>query len=86
MSESLRTISPVDGSVYVERPLAGAAEINKALDVARAAPLDVVRAPRPPVAVRGEKIEKRQPEQPLERQSRWLGKDEYRARYRPALP
>jgi len=37
MSESLRTISPVDGSVYVERPLAGAAEINKALDVARAA-------------------------------------------------
>lgn len=37
MSESLRTISPVDGSVYVERPLAGAAEINKALDVACAA-------------------------------------------------
>jgi len=37
MSESLRTISPVDGSVYVERPLASAAEINKALDVARAA-------------------------------------------------
>lgn len=37
MSESLRTISPVDGSVYVERPLAGAQDINKALDVARAA-------------------------------------------------
>jgi|TARA_R110000782_G_scaffold22515_4_gene59634 acyl-CoA reductase-like NAD-dependent aldehyde dehydrogenase len=37
MSESLRTISPVDGSVYVERPLAGATEINTALDVARAA-------------------------------------------------
>lgn len=32
MSETLRTISPVDGSVYVERPLADAAAINAALD------------------------------------------------------
>tara|TARA_R110000868_G_scaffold92100_4_gene255327 strand:- start:60928 stop:62319 length:1392 start_codon:yes stop_codon:yes gene_type:complete len=45
MSESLRTISPVDGSVYVERPLAGATEINKALDVARAAQAEWRRVP-----------------------------------------
>ncbi len=31
MSEILRTISPVDGRVYVERPLAGAAAIDAAL-------------------------------------------------------
>ncbi|MDP2698043.1 aldehyde dehydrogenase family protein [Thalassospira sp.] len=37
MSEVLRTISPVDGSVYVERPLAGAGDIDRALDRARAA-------------------------------------------------
>ena len=45
MSETLRTISPVDGSVYVERPLAGATEINKALDVARAAQAEWRRVP-----------------------------------------
>ena len=37
MSESLKTITPVDGSVYVERPLATADEIDAALDQARAA-------------------------------------------------
>jgi acyl-CoA reductase-like NAD-dependent aldehyde dehydrogenase len=31
MTETLRTISPVDGSLYVERPLAGGAEIEAAL-------------------------------------------------------
>jgi acyl-CoA reductase-like NAD-dependent aldehyde dehydrogenase len=30
----LRTLSPIDGSVYVERPLASAAEIDRALDAA----------------------------------------------------
>ncbi|OSQ35658.1 aldehyde dehydrogenase family protein [Thalassospira mesophila] len=37
MSETLRTISPVDGSVYVERPLADAAAINTVLDRAQKA-------------------------------------------------
>ena len=55
MSESLRTISPVDGSVYVERPLAGAAEINKALDVARAAQAEWRNVP---VATRQEILRK----------------------------
>jgi acyl-CoA reductase-like NAD-dependent aldehyde dehydrogenase len=32
-----RTISPIDGSVYVERPLASAAEIDRTLERARAA-------------------------------------------------
>ncbi|HEB95418.1 MAG TPA: aldehyde dehydrogenase family protein [Sedimenticola thiotaurini] len=35
MSESLTTISPVDGSVYVERPWATPARIDAALDLAR---------------------------------------------------
>jgi acyl-CoA reductase-like NAD-dependent aldehyde dehydrogenase len=35
MTELLRTISPVDGSVYAERPLASDAEIDAALDKAR---------------------------------------------------
>lgn len=34
MSGKLRTISPVDGSIYVERDLAGNAEIDAALDAA----------------------------------------------------
>ncbi len=55
MSESLRTISPVDGSVYVERPLASAAEINKALDVARAAQAEWRNVP---VATRQEILRK----------------------------
>src|ERR1700683_1563539 len=34
MSNILRTVSPVDGRVYVERPLAAAAAIERALDAA----------------------------------------------------
>jgi acyl-CoA reductase-like NAD-dependent aldehyde dehydrogenase len=34
MTETLRTISPVDGRVYVERPLSTAADIDRALDAA----------------------------------------------------
>lgn len=37
MSESLRCITPVDGSVYLERPLAGEGEIEAALAGAAAA-------------------------------------------------
>ena len=37
MSASLRTITPVDGSVYVERPYATAAEVARALAAAAAA-------------------------------------------------
>jgi len=37
MTETLKTISPVDGRIYVERPLQTAADIDKALDAARAA-------------------------------------------------
>jgi acyl-CoA reductase-like NAD-dependent aldehyde dehydrogenase len=37
MSDSLKCITPVDGSVYVERPLAGIAEVEAAVDRARAA-------------------------------------------------
>ena len=37
MSDILRTISPVDGSVYVERELSGASEIDNALNTATAA-------------------------------------------------
>jgi acyl-CoA reductase-like NAD-dependent aldehyde dehydrogenase len=37
MTSSLQTISPVDGRVFVERPLAGPAEVDRILAVARAA-------------------------------------------------
>jgi acyl-CoA reductase-like NAD-dependent aldehyde dehydrogenase len=37
MTDTLKTISPVDGRVYVERPLATASGIDRALDAARAA-------------------------------------------------
>ena len=37
MSDSLNCITPVDGSVYARRPLANGAEIEAALDRARAA-------------------------------------------------
>jgi acyl-CoA reductase-like NAD-dependent aldehyde dehydrogenase len=37
MTETLKTISPVDGRVYVERPLETAADIDRALDRARSA-------------------------------------------------
>ncbi|MGH6915955.1 MAG: aldehyde dehydrogenase family protein, partial [Geminicoccales bacterium] len=35
MAERLKVISPVDGRVYVERPLAGPSEIGRALETAR---------------------------------------------------
>jgi acyl-CoA reductase-like NAD-dependent aldehyde dehydrogenase len=37
MTETLKTISPVDGRIYVERPLETPAGIDRALDTARAA-------------------------------------------------
>ena len=37
MSETLRCISPVDGSLYLERSLAGDGEIEAALEASRAA-------------------------------------------------
>jgi acyl-CoA reductase-like NAD-dependent aldehyde dehydrogenase len=37
MSDTLKTISPVDGRVYVERPLQTPADIDRALDTAQAA-------------------------------------------------
>ena len=37
MAASLKTVTPIDGSVYVERPLAGANEIVRALVAARKA-------------------------------------------------
>ena len=40
MTDSLKTISPVDGSIYVERALASASEIDGALDAAVAAQID----------------------------------------------
>jgi acyl-CoA reductase-like NAD-dependent aldehyde dehydrogenase len=39
MTETLKTISPVDGRIYVERPLATAAGIDRALDTAATAQL-----------------------------------------------
>ncbi len=45
MSTSLRTITPVDGSVYVERPYATAAEIALALEAAVAAQESWKRVP-----------------------------------------
>ncbi len=37
MTETLKCITPVNGSVYVERPLASEAEVAQALEGARAA-------------------------------------------------
>jgi acyl-CoA reductase-like NAD-dependent aldehyde dehydrogenase len=37
MTATLKTISPVDGRIYVERPLAAAADIDRALDLAKKA-------------------------------------------------
>ncbi|RFC66919.1 MULTISPECIES: aldehyde dehydrogenase family protein [Mesorhizobium] len=37
MSETVKLITPVDGSVYVERPVATDAQLNKAVEAARAA-------------------------------------------------
>lgn len=45
MTETLKTRSPVDGRIYVERPLAGAAEIDVTLSRARAAQAGWHRTP-----------------------------------------
>ena len=45
MTHTLKTISPVDGRIYVERPLQTAADIDRALDAARAAQLAWSRVP-----------------------------------------
>ncbi len=45
MTDTLKTISPVDGRIYVERPLHTAADIDRALDAARAAQLAWSRVP-----------------------------------------
>jgi acyl-CoA reductase-like NAD-dependent aldehyde dehydrogenase len=37
MNDTLKTISPIDGRIYVERPLAGAADIDRALILAQSA-------------------------------------------------
>ena len=55
MARSIKTISPSDGSVYVERPLAGAAEIERALGAARQAQAAWRRVP---VAERAAMIER----------------------------
>ena len=44
MIHTLRTVSPVDGRIYVERPLEAAAGINRALDAAGARAGGVGRA------------------------------------------
>jgi acyl-CoA reductase-like NAD-dependent aldehyde dehydrogenase len=44
-TETLKTISPVDGRIYVERPLESAAGIDRALEVAQAAQLVWGRLP-----------------------------------------
>jgi acyl-CoA reductase-like NAD-dependent aldehyde dehydrogenase len=40
MTETLKTLSPIDGRIYLERPLANAVEIDRALAAARAAQID----------------------------------------------
>ena len=45
MSRRLRTITPIDGSVYVERPLAERAEIAAAVETARSAAAEWRRVP-----------------------------------------
>ena len=45
MADILRTITPVDGSVYVERALATAAEVDRALDAAQAAQVEWKHVP-----------------------------------------
>ncbi len=45
MADTLRTITPVDGSVYVERALATAEEVDRALDAAHAAQKEWKRVP-----------------------------------------
>src|SRR5579863_6997061 len=45
MTHTLKTISPVDGRIFVERPLETAAGINRALDAARASQSAWARTP-----------------------------------------
>lgn len=45
MTDTLKTISPVDGRIYVERPLETAAGIDRALDSARSAQLAWAASP-----------------------------------------
>src|ERR1700722_9220439 len=45
MSDTLKTISPVDGRVYVERTLETAAGIGRALDAAKASQLAWSKVP-----------------------------------------
>jgi acyl-CoA reductase-like NAD-dependent aldehyde dehydrogenase len=45
MTETLTTISPVDGRIYVERPLQTAGDIDRALDAAHAAQIAWSRVP-----------------------------------------
>ena len=45
MTDTLKTISPVDGSVYVERPLAGSGEIDRTLSAAVSAQAAWKRTP-----------------------------------------
>ena len=49
MSDSVKIISPVDGSVYAERPIAKDAAVEAALTAARGAPWrgDACRRTRP---------------------------------------
>jgi acyl-CoA reductase-like NAD-dependent aldehyde dehydrogenase len=37
MADKLQVVSPIDGRIYVERPLADAADIDRALETARQA-------------------------------------------------
>jgi acyl-CoA reductase-like NAD-dependent aldehyde dehydrogenase len=55
MTETLKTISPVDGRIYVERPLETAAGINRALDSAQRAQIAWAALP---LAVRCEVLTK----------------------------
>jgi acyl-CoA reductase-like NAD-dependent aldehyde dehydrogenase len=45
MTDTLKTLSPVDGRIYVERPLASASEIDRTLETARAAQAHWARWP-----------------------------------------
>jgi len=53
MNETVKIISPIDGSVYAERPIASDREINAAVEQARAAQADWARVP---IAERGRAV------------------------------
>src|SRR5690606_1206711 len=52
-NETVKIISPIDGSVYAERPIASDREINAAVEQARAAQADWARVP---IAERGRAV------------------------------